>query len=296
MLHRSGMCERSLRGDFHQGRPTKLHCRGEGGRRAGTVHRLFHEVRSLHDLILISCLALLNAGGKNLLGLNVRDGDSRAADFTTEDHCPMSDDTNENLRGLWIVQAEIGRRRLALRWNRPTGQRGQERQEARTDEKTESYHLTLVPGSTSSRIVASPRTSLSPAASTIPCDSMPMSLAGFRLATTMMVLPTSDAGSYFFPMPATICRCSLPRETWSLSSFSDLGTRSALSTLAVLSWLFLIFLHGDLLRSGLRRRLACRSLRSSRCRRGSGGRGWSCRGWSCRGFSRCIAHGPSFRF
>jgi hypothetical protein len=60
-------------------------------------------VGSLHDLILISCLALLNAGGKNLLGLDVRDGDSRAADFTTEDHCPMSDDTNENLRGLWIV-------------------------------------------------------------------------------------------------------------------------------------------------------------------------------------------------
>jgi hypothetical protein len=54
-------------------------------------------------LILISCLALLNAGGKNLLGLDVRDGDSGAADFTTEDHCPMSDDTNENLGGLWIV-------------------------------------------------------------------------------------------------------------------------------------------------------------------------------------------------
>jgi hypothetical protein len=56
-----------------------------------------------HDLILITCLSLLSADGKNLPGLDVRDGDLRAADFTTEDHRAMSDHTNENRRGLWII-------------------------------------------------------------------------------------------------------------------------------------------------------------------------------------------------
>ncbi len=56
----------------------------------------------------------------------------------------------------------------------------------------------------------SPRTSLSPAARTMPCDSMPINFAGFKFATMTIVFPIKASGSYFLPMPATICRCSVP--------------------------------------------------------------------------------------
>ena len=65
-------------------------------------------------------------------------------------------------------------------------------------------YLTFVPAGILSSIVRSSRTSLSPAAKTMPCDSIPISFAGLRLATTTMVRPTNSSGAYFFPMPATI--------------------------------------------------------------------------------------------
>ena len=58
-------------------------------------------------------------------------------------------------------------------------------------------HFTRVPGGTSAsgtRITGSPL-SASDAASTIPSDSSPMSLAGCRLATTTTVFPTSASAA-----------------------------------------------------------------------------------------------------
>ena len=51
------------------------------------------------------------------------------------------------------------------------------------------------------------------AASTMPFDSMPISLAGFRLNTITTVRPTSASGSYASAMPATSVRCSVPTST-----------------------------------------------------------------------------------
>ena len=95
------------------------------------------------------------------------------------------------------------RRALAHPVSTPGGVRGRPGWSA-TGPAAIPVHFTLVPGSTSSRMVTSPTTSLSPAASTIPCDSTPMSLAGLRLATTTTRRPMRLSGSYLLPIPATI--------------------------------------------------------------------------------------------
>src|SRR5215217_5590156 len=189
-----------------------------------------------HDLILVARLPLLQAAGEDTAGGHIGDRDSRSADLFTKHHGSVGYDSHKNRGGFRVVEMRI-RRGFVFSGNRKGGERNQDEDatQGEAERNGDRDHFTLVPGSTSSRKVASPRTSLSPAARTIPCDSMPINLAGLRFATMTMVFPTSASGSYFFPMPATICRCSLPSDTWSLSSLSDFGTRSALRTFAVLS-------------------------------------------------------------
>src|SRR5690348_7209971 len=156
-----------------------------------------------HDLILIAGVAFLRAGGEYLFRLHIPDRDSGAADVASEHHRAMSHHPDKDACGLWIIQMRIGRR-LVFGRDRRRGQSREECHERCEGDACQPPHLTFVPGSTSSRKVANPRTSLSPAASTMPCDSIPISLAGFKLATITIVLPTSISGSYRLPIPATI--------------------------------------------------------------------------------------------
>src|SRR6185503_16268551 len=229
LLHGGRVRQGPFRCDLHERRFAEFQRRCERGRRSGAVYGLLHQVRRPHDLVLIAGLALLDTGGEDLFGLEVRDRDAGAADLAPEHHRAMSHHTDEDPGWLRVIQVWISRR-LALSRDGRAGQRKNERQKRYRGYGGKPLHLTFVPGSTSSRKVANPRTSLSPAASTMPCDSMPMSLAGFRLATMTIVLPISESGSYRLPIPATIWRCSVPSETWSFNSFSDFGTRSALKT------------------------------------------------------------------
>ena len=57
----------------------------------------------------------------------------------------------------------------------------------------------------------------------IPCDSTPLILTGFRLTTTKTFLPINSVGLYFSAIPETICLISVPiltKETNNLSDFS----------------------------------------------------------------------------
>src|SRR5437867_912569 len=74
-------------------------------------------------------------------------------------------------------------------------------------------YLIFDPRGTSSMVVRRAVTSWSPAASTMPWDSTPISFAGFKLATMTMRFPSISSGVYFVPMPATIWRCSAPMST-----------------------------------------------------------------------------------
>ena len=77
------------------------------------------------------------------------------------------------------------------------------------------------------------------AASTIPLDSTPIKVAGWRLATMTTLRPTSASGSYCSAMPATTVRVSSPTLTVSLRSFFDFATFSAASTSATRSSTFM---------------------------------------------------------
>ena len=57
------------------------------------------------------------------------------------------------------------------------------------------HYFTRVPGAMASPTVTSCRSGASPAASSIPCEVMPRSGRGARLATTTMRFPTSTDGS-----------------------------------------------------------------------------------------------------
>ncbi len=73
----------------------------------------------------------------------------------------------------------------------------------------------------------------------MPFDSMPINVAGFKFATIATWRPTSCSGSYASAMPATSVRCSEPRSIDIFISFFDLGTRSAVSTLAMRRSIFM---------------------------------------------------------
>ena len=49
-----------------------------------------------------------------------------------------------------------------------------------------------------------PNTFLSPPARTIPCDSTPLNLAGFKFVTTITFLPLNSSGEYTSAIPLTI--------------------------------------------------------------------------------------------
>ena len=55
----------------------------------------------------------------------------------------------------------------------------------------------------------------------MPLDSMPISLAGCRLATITIFRPTSSSGVYLVAMPATMVRSSSPVKTVIFISFFD---------------------------------------------------------------------------
>src|SRR5215831_842888 len=229
-----GIGQWPLGGHFNQDRTGEFERRHEHGGGAGTVTRFLHHMRRAHDLILVASVALLEASRKDLLCGEISDRDARPAYVLAQDHRTMGHDAHQDDRRLRIVQMRVGRR-LTFRRDRKTRKRGEKQGSQNETKRNPPIHLTLVPGSTASRIVTSPFTSLSPAARTIPWDSTPISFAGLRFATITIVFPTSASGSYFLPMPATIWRCSLPRLTCNLMSFSDFGTRSAVSTFAVLN-------------------------------------------------------------
>ena len=71
------------------------------------------------------------------------------------------------------------------------------------------------------RAPASPPSGL--AARIMPFDSMPISLAGFRLKTTPTVFPTNCSASYASAIPATSVRCSVPTSIDSFISFFEFG-------------------------------------------------------------------------
>src|SRR5215467_15393938 len=233
-LSRSGVGQWPLGGHFNQDRTGEFERRHEHGGGAGTVARFLHHMRRAHDLILVASFALLEASREDLLCGDISDRDARAAYVLAQDHRTMGHDTHQDDRRFRIVKVWV-RWRLTFCGDSWTRKRGEEQGSQNETKRNSSIHLTLVPGSTSSRIVISPFTSLSPAARTIPWDSTPISFAGLRFATITIVFPTSASGPYFLPMPATIWRCSLPRLTCNLMSFSDFGTRSAVSTFAVLN-------------------------------------------------------------
>src|SRR5690606_6580183 len=95
------------------------------------------------------------------------------------------------------------------------------------------HHFTLLPdgralsGWMMARVPSGPE-----AASSMPLETWPLSLAGFKLATTTTCLPTKEAGSYWLLIPATICRRSPPTSTWSFNSLSAPSTGAASSTVA----------------------------------------------------------------
>jgi hypothetical protein len=66
---------------LHERRFAEFQGRRERGRRSGAVDGFFHQVRRPYDLVLVAGLALLNAGGEHLFGLEVRDRDAGAADL-----------------------------------------------------------------------------------------------------------------------------------------------------------------------------------------------------------------------
>ena len=78
-----------------------------------------------HDLVLVACLALLNAGGEHLFGLEVRNRDAGAADFAPQHHRAMSHHTDENPGWLRVIEVRIGRRLALSRYGRG-GQRKNE--------------------------------------------------------------------------------------------------------------------------------------------------------------------------
>ena len=119
------MRERPFRRDLHERRFAEFQGRRERGRRSGAVDGLFHQVRRPHDLILVAGLALLNAGGENLFGLEVRDRDAGAADFAPEHHRAMSHHTDEDPGWLRVIEVWIGRR-FALSRDGRAGQRKNE--------------------------------------------------------------------------------------------------------------------------------------------------------------------------
>src|SRR6185503_1787169 len=95
-------------------------------------------------------------------------------------------------------------------------------------------YFTFQPGGTGSSVVRMYGwPPASEAASSIPCETTPLSLAGLRLATTTTVLPTSDSGLYFAAMPATMVRVPVPMSTVSFSSLSAPCTFSAATIFAV---------------------------------------------------------------
>src|SRR5579885_2302751 len=199
---------------------------------------LFQEARRAHDLILIARFARLKTGCQQPPGLHVGNRNPGTADRIADDHRTVRDDTDENL-GV----DRFARQRGHVVESRAPDDGGpyygdQEQAVSNQAQAPNHTYLTLIPAGTASTKVANPSTSLSPAASTMPCDSMPMSLAGLRFATTIIVFPIKSSGPYFLPMPATICRCSEPRSTCSFSNFSDFGTRSAVNTFAVRKWIF----------------------------------------------------------
>ena len=65
---------------FNQRGMEQIEGRGKGCGRPGAIVRFFHEPRRPHNLILVACFALLNAGGQNLFGSHVGDRDASASD------------------------------------------------------------------------------------------------------------------------------------------------------------------------------------------------------------------------
>src|SRR5262249_29643294 len=57
------------------------------------------------------------------------------------------------------------------------------------------HHFTFEPGGRSRSGITTPRPCPPSPASTMPCDSMPISFAGCRFATTTTFLPTRSAGA-----------------------------------------------------------------------------------------------------
>src|SRR4051812_21622060 len=76
-----------------------------------------------------------------------------------------------------------------------------------------SPYFTFVPAGTLALTLSNDGSPSRDAARIMPLDSMPISLAGWRLATITILRPTSSSGVYFVAMPATIVRSPSPVKT-----------------------------------------------------------------------------------
>src|SRR5439155_20951684 len=86
-------------------------------------------------------------------------------------------------------------------------------------EPRQRRHVIFVPGGRSRSSVSTASFPSVEPARTMPLDSIPISCAGSRFATTTTFLPTRSAGAQCSAIPATRVRCSLPSDPVSLSSF-----------------------------------------------------------------------------
>src|SRR6185295_14411776 len=90
--------------NLHENRMGQRYGGREGGGGTGTIDRLSHHAGCPHDLILIPRVTLLQAGGEDLPAGDVRNGDASPAHVLPQHHRSMRHDSNENGRGLWLVQ------------------------------------------------------------------------------------------------------------------------------------------------------------------------------------------------
>src|SRR4026208_2439261 len=111
----------------------------------------------MHDLLLISRLALLQTGRQNVATGYVSNRHARSTDFAAQYHRPMRDDPHKYHRWLWPVEGQL-RKCLGFGWGCQTEEQDERETQSKPDEGRPRRHFTLVPGSTSSRTVSSPRT------------------------------------------------------------------------------------------------------------------------------------------
>src|SRR5207244_4944692 len=100
------------------------------------------------------------------------------------------------------------------------------RRDLQDDVDVLATHFTRAPGGRSRSGVTTASRSPADPASTMPWDSIPMSLAASRLATSTNFLPTSSPGGECSAVPAATVRWGSPSDSVSLERFFDLGTVS----------------------------------------------------------------------